>query len=152
MSASFILLERTSRWAAAFRREMRKDWMAKGRGSLAAGIIPILEVRSWQQCERQLGEAPYSIVAVEVLPQNLVSLVKAASDWTCRFPHARFLAFVARGLEPHELVLRESGAIHVVYTPRLLFPLLKLIRRHLARVPKAGRTLEQAIWSGLPWG
>ena len=139
-----ILLERSSRWAAAFRREMRKA------GKLRQPI-PIQEVRSVLQCQRELEAALHSVVALEILPQNLVSMAKALSDWSRHFPSARFIALAARGLEPHELLLREAGAIHVTFTPRTLSPLLRLIRHHLAGAPQPERTLEEAIWAGLPW-
>jgi hypothetical protein len=140
-----ILLERTSRWAAAFRREMRKA-VKPGQP------IPIQEVRSLAQCQRELDAAPYSIVALEVLPQNLISMAKALGDWSRHFKSARFVALAARGLEPQELLLWEAGAIHVTFSPRCLSSLLCLIRRHLARAPQPERTLEEAIWAGLPWG
>lgn len=79
-------------------------------------------------------------------------MAKALSDWSRYFPSARFIALAARGLEPHELSLREAGAIHATFSPRSLSPLLRLIRRHLARAPRPERTLEEAIWAGLPWG
>ena len=92
------------------------------------------------------------MVAVEVLPPNLAAVAKALSDWSRRFPHARFLALAARGLEPHELLLREAGAIHATFSPRSLAPPLRLIRRHLGRAPQIELTLEEVILAGLPWG
>ncbi len=89
---------------------------------------------------------------MEVLPQNLVAAAKALGDWSHRFPQARFLVLAARGLEPYELLLREAGALHVVFSPRSLDPLLRLIRRHLARAPQPELTLEESVWAGLPWG
>jgi hypothetical protein len=114
--------------------------------------IPIQEVRSLGQCQRELEAAPHSVVAVEALAQNLISMTKALSDWSRRFPHARFIALAARDLEPHELLLREAGAIHVAFSPRSPASLLRLIRRHLARAPRPELTLEEANWAGLPWG
>jgi hypothetical protein len=140
-----ILLERTPRWAAAFRREMRN--VAK-----YGHTIPILEVRSLAHCQRELESAPHSIVAIEILPQNLVSTAKALSDWSRRFPHARFIALASRGLEHHELLLREAGAIYVAFSPRFLAPPLRLVRRHLARAPQPEMRLEESVWAGLPWG
>ncbi|MCE9529017.1 MAG: hypothetical protein K8R36_23465 [Planctomycetales bacterium] len=163
---SFIIVERTSLWAAAFRRELRKG----SGGVFAAGNsestpligrenssrprfpLQIQELRSVPHCQRELESSPYSAVALEVLPQNIAAVAKALSDWSHRFPHARFLALASRGLEPQELLLREAGAIHVTYSPRTLSPLLRLIRRQLARAPKSELTLEEAVWSGLPWG
>jgi hypothetical protein len=168
----FIILERTFRWAAAFRRQMRmvtpmgptprgreslaKQIYANGKTPLAKDSRPLgatilQEVRSVAQCQRALEASPHSVVAVEVLPQNLATVAKALTDWSRRFPHARFLALAARGLEPHELLLREAGAIHVSFSPRSLAPPLRLIRRHLARAPREEQTLEEAIWAALPW-
>lgn len=147
MSASFILCERTSRWAAAFRREMRKSALLRH----PPALLILQEVRSLQQCQAELEASPFSIVAVEVLPQNIVVVARSLSDWSLRFPHARFVALAARGLEGHELLLRESGALEVVYSPRKLLPLVRLIGRHLTRAPKTEQTLEEAIWGGLPW-
>lgn len=141
MSASFILFERTSRWAAAFRREMRK----------AAKPLTLKEVRSLPHCVRELEASPHSVVAAEVLPQNLAAVAKGLSEWSRRFPQTRFLALAACGLEPHELLLREAGAIHVTFSPRSLAPLLRLVRRHMARAPQPDLKLEESIWAGLPW-
>ena len=172
MPPALILCERTSRWATAFRREMRKSATptkprglpslarrdhAKGQAVLAKDSRPpasliLQDVRSLPECQRELEAALHSVVAVEVLPQNLAAVVKALSDWSRRFPHARFLALAARGLEPHELLLREAGALHVTLSPRFLAPLLRVIRRHLVHAPKEEQTLEEAIWAGLPWG
>lgn len=165
MSASFILCERTSRWAAAFRRESRKE----SGGAFAAGhfdrpqfsrrenssrphsTLPLQEVRSLVQCQSELEASPCSVVAVEVLPQNIAVVARSLSDWSLRFPHARFMVLAARGLEDHDLLMRESGALEVAYSPRKLLPLVRLIGRHLARAPKTEQTLEEAIWGGLPW-
>ena len=164
-----IVLERTSRWAATFRREMRKAVQPRGRESLARLVhdngqtvrakdsrpllpLTLQEIRSLPQCQRELEASPNSVVAVEVLPHNLVAVAKALSEWSRRFPDARFIALAARGLEAHELLLREAGAIHVIFSPRSLSPLLRLIRRHLARAPQPKLTLENYIWARLPWG
>ncbi len=172
MLPPLILLERTSRWAAAFRREMRKAAQPRGRESLASRSfanktnfdakdsrplgtpvpLTLQEIRSLPQCQRELEASPNSVVAVEVLPHNLVAVAKALSEWSRRFPDARFIALAARGLEAHELLLREAGAIHVIFSPRSLSPLLRLIRRHLARAPQPKLTLENYIWARLPWG
>lgn len=166
MSASFILCERTSRWAAAFRREMRKgsggvfaagnslspQQMGRENSSRPRSPLLMKEVRSQSQCLRELDAFPHSIVAMEVLPQNIAAVARSLSDWSLRFPHARFIALAARGLEGHEWLLREAGAIHVIFSPRSLSPLLRLIGRHLARVPKRKEAMEVATWSALPWG
>ena len=145
MPTSLILLERASRWAAAFRREIRKAAKLGQR-------ISIQEVRSLPQCQRELESSPHSVAAVEVLPQNVDTVAKALREWSRRFSNARFIALASRGLESQELLLRDAGAIHVTFSPRSLGSLLRLIRRHLGRAPQPKLTLEEAIWAGLPWG
>ena len=147
MSASFILCERTSRWAAAFRREMRRTAFRRP----PPALLGLREVRSLLQCQAELEASPYSVVAVEVLPQNVAAVARSLGDWSVCFPHARFVALANRGLEGHDLLLREFGALEVAYSPRKLLPLIRLIRRHLARAPKTDQTMEVAIWRGLPW-
>ncbi|MBC7855192.1 MAG: hypothetical protein IAF94_17310 [Pirellulaceae bacterium] len=110
------------------------------------------EVRSLPECQRELEASPNSVVAAEFQPKNLVAVAKALSDWSRRFGDARFIALASRGLEPHELLLREAGAIHVTFSPRSLSPLLRLIRRHLARAPRPELTLEESMEARLPWG
>jgi len=143
MPPSLILCERTHRWAAAYRRQMRK--------SPQRNAIRLQEVRSLPECQRELEASPHSVVAVEVLPQNLAATAKTLSDWSRHYPRARFLSLAARGMEPYELLLREAGAIHITFSPRSLSPLLRLIRRHLARAPRVEQTLEETIWTALPW-
>lgn len=142
--ASLILCEKSSRWAAAFRRELRKGRSQPG--------LRITQTRSLPQCQRELEAAPYSIAALEATPQNLVAVAKSLASWRELFPHARFIALAQRGLEPHELLLREMGATHVTCSPRSPAPLLRVIRRHLARAPPQQLTLDEAIWNRLPWG
>ena len=119
-----IFLERTSIWAAAFRRQQKR---AK------QGAMAICETRSLPHCQRELAASPFSVVAVEVLPQNIAVVARSLREWSVCFPHARFIALAARGLEEHDLLLRESGALEVAYSPRKLLPLVRLIGRHLAR-------------------
>lgn len=139
-----ILLERTSRWAAAFRREMRK--------LPQKAAIPIREVRSLPQCQRELESSPHSEVGVEILPQNLAAMMQSLSELSRQYSNCRLMALAARGLESHELLLREAGAVHVVFSPRSLAPALRLARRHLNRAPRPVQTVEEAVWANLPWG
>jgi hypothetical protein len=86
-----------------------------------------------------------------VLLKNVVETLRGISDLVTRFPQVRWIALGARGLEPYELQLREAGAIHALFSPRMLSPTLKLVRRHLARAPEPQLSLDEAIWSKLPW-
>jgi hypothetical protein len=115
------------------------------------GEIPLCEVRSLAQCQRELKASPHSVVGVEVLPKNLVETLRGISDLARRFPHACWIALAARGLEPYELQLREAGAIHALFSPRALSATLRLVCCHLARAPEPQLSLEEAIWSKLPW-
>ncbi|SRR5258706_15866138 len=141
--SSLILCEKYSRWAAAFRRELRKP--------PHEAAIKIMEVRSLAQCERELHASPHSMAAVEVIPQNLAAVCRSLRACSDLFPHVRFVALAARGMEPQELTLREAGAIQVIFSPRSLASLRRMASRHLARAPQEGLKLEEAIRNRLPW-
>ena len=143
MPAPLILCERTPRWAGAFRRELRK--------APREVEFRIAEVRSFTQCERELAASPHSVAAIEMTSQNLHPALQALVEYRDRFPHVRLIALADRELAPHELLVREAGAIQIVFSPRSLASSVRLIRRHLARAPKKETTLEEAVWNKLPW-
>jgi hypothetical protein len=140
---TFILLERTSRWAGSFRRAMRKY--------KSEMPIPICEARSLAQCQRELKASPHSVVGIEILPKNAIEMSRGLIDLSSKFSDSRWIALAARGLEPFELQLREAGAVHVLFSPRSLSPALRLVRRHLSRAPQPRLSLEESIWVRLPW-
>lgn len=140
MSPRLIVLEKTGRWAAALR-------CAGGRREL-----PIREVRSFEQAEREFAEQPATMAAIEVSPVSAIKVASHLAAWRKRFPDARFVALADPELAPLEPALRDAGAVHVVYATRDLAATVRLIRRHLARIPRPAMTLEESIFERLPWG
>ena len=137
--SSLIVCEKTGRWAAALR--------------CAAGSreLPISEVRSLEQAERELSVHRAAIVAMEVGEASLVRVATRLAAWSKRFPDAAFLILAEEQLVPLEPRLRETGALHAVFSPRDLSATVRLIRRHLARAARPPQTLEESIWARLPW-
>lgn len=138
-SHRLIVVEKTGRWAAALRR-------VAGRGAL-----PLTEVRSLDQTERELGGHPAALVAIEVGVSSLVRVSSRLALWRNRFAGARFLLLAEPELAPLESALRDAGAVHVIYSTRELAATVRLIRRQLARTPQSAMTLEESIWARLPW-
>lgn len=143
MPHRLILCEKTSRWAVAFRRAVR--------GPLGQQSASIVETRSLAQCGQQLSAAPASIVAVETTADNLEALVGVLPGWLRRFPHSRAIALLDESLAAAELLLREAGAIAIFDSPSQAAAAVRLVRRHLARIPREAVPLEEAIAAGLPW-
>jgi hypothetical protein len=139
MTARLIICEKSGHWAAALRRA------AGSRG------LPIGEVRSPEQAQRELAQRPASIVAIEVSAATLAKTLSQAVAWRIRYPAAQFLLLAEPELAAIEPELREGGALHVVYSTRDLAATVRLIRRHLARAPRPQLSLEESIWAALPW-
>lgn len=139
MTARLILCEKSGHWAAAMRR--------------AAGSreLPIGEVRSYEQAQRELAERPASIVAIEVSAASVAKTASQVAAWRIRHPAAQFLLLADPDLNSLEPELREAGACHVVYSTRDLAATVRLIRRHLARAPQPQLSLEESILASLPW-
>ncbi|HUE72694.1 MAG TPA: hypothetical protein VMP01_17545 [Pirellulaceae bacterium] len=139
MTARLIICEKSGHWAAALRR-------AAGRHEL-----PIGEVRSPEQAQRELAQRPASILAIEVSAASVAKTASQVAAWRIRYPAAQFLLLADPDLNSLEPELREAGACHVVYSTRDLAATVRLIRRHLARAPRPHLSLEESIWAALPW-
>lgn len=111
----------------------------------------MVEVRSLEQVGRELDEQPAAIVALEIRADSLVRTAAQFAQWRTRFAAARFVLLAEPELAALEPSLREAGALHLVYAARELKATVRLIRRHLAQVPRPERTLEETILARLPW-
>jgi hypothetical protein len=138
-SPRLLVVEKTGCWAAALRR--------------AAGSreLPLVEVRSLEQAERELLEHPSSIAAVEISAASLVRVATRVAAWRMRFAGAAHLLLADEELVPLDSMLRETGAVHVLFSPRDLHASVRLIRRHLDRAPRPALSLEESVLSRLPW-
>ena len=138
-SSCLIVCERTGRWAVAFRR------------ALAERGTALVESRSLQECETRLTENPAAIVAIEMTARNLESVLLALPKWQRHFADCRFVVLSAAELAAAEHLLREAGAISVLYSTRHVPAAAKLVSRHGARSPATEQPLESLIQERLPW-
>jgi len=134
-----ILCEKTSRWAIAF--------------SVAAGRrpLPLVETRSLVQCEAALAASPAALVAVEATPANLAALIELSLRIAERYPRARWAGLLSPETSTAASLLREAGAIEVLENTLDAPRLLRLARRHAARVPQPPLGLRESIFRRLPW-
>jgi hypothetical protein len=138
-SARLLLCERTGDWAAAMRRE------------LAEAGVRVWETRSLADAWAALGQAPASLLIVELTVQNMEHLLGRMARLSHEFPLARVAVVAERAMAGHEWLLREAGAVHFVCSPRQLAPLAEIALRHLAEVPSPPQTMVERIWASLPW-
>ncbi len=133
-----IVLERAGIWAAGLRRHLPAE-------------LRLRETRSPEECLAELGQAPRSLVALEVPENGVDGMLDLLGAATRRFPMARFVALAERGLEAHEWLLREAGAVHFTTSPREIDVVARLAERHAARLPQPRTTFAAQIWESLPW-
>jgi hypothetical protein len=138
-AARFIVCEKTGQWAVAFRR-----------ATFDLGVR-IYETRSLAECWEELDASPASFLAIELTESNIESLLARLVDLGRRRPAACALVLASRGKEPYEWLLREAGAVHVLFSPRRVTSAVRLATRHLTRAPKEERTLSESVWARLPW-
>lgn len=136
----FLICERSGRWAAALRRAAH-DTDPRGR-----------EIRSLDDCWRELTASPTSLVAVEVTIANVERVVRWIRRVESAFPRAHVVAVGERELEPTQWLLRDAGARHAVFSPRQLASLARMARRYLTG-NAAGEEDSPWPWAGarLPW-
>lgn len=137
--ARCILCERTGTWAIALRPALQQLGHR------------VYETRSLDACWDEIAASPASLAGIEVTTDTLEQVVA----WMCRlrtaFASARVIALGHRGLECCQWVLREAGAAHVVYSPREIPEVVRLVQRHLGAAPERDATDREQIWQRLPW-
>jgi hypothetical protein len=137
-AAKLIVCERTGRWAVAMRRE------------LADAGVRVWETRALADCRDELIENPASFVIVE-LGSSSGGVLRFLASISRRFPAARVAVVADRSRADYELLMREAGAVHFVYSPRRIGMLARLACRHLAQAPSTQHSFAERIWSSLPW-
>ena len=137
--AHCIICERSARWAVALRRP------------LARGGHRIVETRSLDDCWREVVASPASLVGVEATTANLETLVPWMQRLTAAFPRVRVVVLGCRALESGQWLLRETGAVHVVFSPRQWQPVVRIAQRHLGPAPPPDDSDRQRLWRRLPW-
>ncbi len=139
MAHGIIICERTDRWAAALRRPLQQVGHR------------ILQTRSLDACWSEVAARPASLVAVEATTVNLEALLPWLPRLMAGFPRARVVVLGQRALESAEWLLREAGAVHVVFSPRQWQPIVRIAQRHLGAAPRPDDTDRRRIWRRLPW-
>jgi uracil-DNA glycosylase len=137
--ARCIVCERSEKWAVALRLPLQ-----------VVGHR-VVETRSLDDCWNEVAASPASLVGVEATATNLESLVPWMRRLAAAFPQARVVVLGSRGLEAAEWLLREAGAVHVVFSPRQWQPLVRIAQRHLGTVSCPDDSDRQRIWRRLPW-
>lgn len=159
----WIICERTSRWAAAMRVSLDRDFVAGG--------AHVYEVRNLRDLSARLAARPDALVAIEVDRANLAEVLFWLAGAAQRFPCARYVAMIdwplaedrqagLRSDEAREVeqALVEAGAMLVERSPRQCSTLVALACRHAAvrsaeRVVGAHDDLSPVdeVWASLPW-
>jgi hypothetical protein len=91
------------------------------------------------------------MVALEVLPENAEAACQRLADLTRQSPHVRVIVMADRGVRQAEWVLREAGAVHVLFSPDQWVRLRPLFRRFFDQLPASQTTFREHVWSSLPW-
>ena len=137
--ARFLVCERSGEWASGFRRVLDDSG------------VRLYETRSLSELHDELELSPASIVAIEVRPERVDTVVSRLHQFARDFPAARAMVLATRSLMNFETELREAGAIHMVFSRRELTSAAKLVIRHLESIPAEDIHLEQQIWERIPW-
>ena len=133
-----IVCERTGRWAASLRRAL----------DLQSGLC---ETRSWAACLREVQARTAALVALEILPETAEAACQQVASLAHRRGRVRVIAMADRTLRPSEWLLREAGAVHVLYAPDEWARLRPLFRRFRDQLPPSQKTFREQVWSNLPW-
>jgi hypothetical protein len=134
----FVVCERTGTWAAALRR------------ALGLPSAPC-ETRSWAACLREVQARPAALVALEISPENAEAMCGRVAELTKRFPHVRVVLLADRKLKPVEWLLREAGAVDVLFSLGDLPRLRPVLRRFGVQMPSRRPGFRDQVWSRLPW-
>jgi hypothetical protein len=159
---SWIVCERSDRWAAAIRAAFLRTPGSK--------IPPRLyEIRNLNELKAAWNDHPHSITFVEVGPDNLPQVVDLLSGASCRC-ESRIVALVDyslwkdaestfgksdNGIGRIADMLREAGATDVLESPRRLQGLLQLRERlispYTASPAMDHSSIHEWAHSLLPW-
>jgi hypothetical protein len=137
-SAGLVVCEKSVHWARAWRREC-----SPGAALFVAATID----DAWQQLEVW----PHGALAIELRPQNAPQTIELLARIELQLPHVLCVAHLSPSLAAWELLLREAGAMEIVYSARRLPPAATLVERHLARAPRPSLSLVDRLWQRVPW-
>lgn len=137
--ASFVVFEKSGIWAADFRRH------------LVDHNIRVHESRSWDDCLQELASAPASLLALEVQIDNIAQAYQFLGNLSCNYGQARALLLANPSIKPYRWILREIGAVDILFSWQQVPRAVSLVVRHLSMYPSRDRSLRQQIVDRLSW-
>jgi hypothetical protein len=165
-TGSWIILEKSGRWAAALRMALARHPETRGAHTLPKRIY---EVRSLVELNAAIREQRPLLVLAEVRLDNLAAILELLAH--ARQPNVPIVALIDDSLAtssrtercemPSALVaaaaLREAGALSVLETPRQISSLFDFVERQMARRESVfssttgHKSLTDWAWAALPW-
>jgi hypothetical protein len=110
----------------------------------------LAETRSFTDCWHQASVSRQSVVVLEVSLANLPQLARELARYRSGLPHVPVFVVGPRFLAEAEVLIREWGAVHVVFSPRALGPMIRICRRQWKRQVVNKDVADP--WDKLPWG
>jgi hypothetical protein len=138
-ASHLIVCEKSPHWAIAFR------------GALRDRPPQIVETRGLPSTTAALGEAPASLIILEITDTNLVAALEWIDKAGRQFPLARVLAALTPDESGVAPLLREAGAIEVLFSTQQAASVARLARRQFALAPPEQLTPRQWIAQRMPW-
>lgn len=135
-----IVCETTSKWVVALRRQLPQEFGAQ-----------ICETRSLHDCWQQAACSPSGLVVLEVTTVNLEQLAVELQKYRAEVPRVPVVVVGSRSLAAVEWLMRELGAVHVVFSVRAMSPLVRIIQRHWDRIAAEEPADGGIPWRQLPW-
>ncbi len=138
-----LIYETTGDWAAAWRREI-------------SSRATIVEIRILDDLFAELTQSPTAVVGFEISPDRVGLSATAVAQVVRRYPRALVVVLADRKLAGYEILLREVGVMHIVFSPRQVTEIAAIVERRLAAEPQndfnaEGIPLEEQILARLPW-
>ncbi|MEC9005100.1 MAG: hypothetical protein VX644_17130 [Planctomycetota bacterium] len=137
--ARFILCERRDHWAVSLAR------------SVPSIRAMLYETRSIPQAWDALCLSPASFLGLELTENNFEGVVRGLKHLSRDYPRARAIIFANRALQHYEWILRESGAIDFLVSPRRIQQLAAMADCHIRLAQTDSQIGDQTIWQRLPW-
>jgi hypothetical protein len=100
---------------------------------------------------QELRTRTAALVAVEVSPDNAEAVCRRLADLTQRPQRVYAILLADRSLQKAEWLLREAGAVQVLFSPRDVLRLRPLWERFRVQKPSSRTTFREHVWSRLPW-
>ena len=130
--ARCIVCERSEKWAVALRRPLQN------------GRAPGVETRSLDECWNEVVGQSGQSRGGGGDARRIWSRWCPGCGGCRRVSAARVVVLGSRGLEAGQWLLREAGAVHVVFSPREWPPVVRIVQRHLGAAAGPGDSRSAA--------